>query len=72
MICPKCGCTCIRVESASVASLGMGTIKGTLKASDWAFKVVSKLTENFGRSGMLASMATRGVAGLINEGAEKS
>lgn len=70
MVCPKCGSSNITIKDSDVASLGMEAVKGTLQAGYWGFKVVSRFTENFGNPGKLASLATRGVAGLIKYGAE--
>lgn len=70
MICPKCGYNCIKEKDARVISLGMETIKGTLKIGYWSFKIASSLTENFGHPGKLASMVARGIGGAIDAGAE--
>lgn len=70
MACPKCGCNNVKVKGAVVESLGMETIKGTLEVGYWGFKVASRVTENFGHPGMLFSAVSRGVAGLIKEGAD--
>lgn len=70
MICPKCGCDNVKIESVDWASLGMEALKGTLQVGYWAFKITSGITENFGNPGKLASMASKVVAGCIKEGAE--
>lgn len=71
MVCPKCGSSNITVKDSGVASLGMEAVKGTLQVGYWGFKVISKVTNNFDHKGsQLASIATRGVAGLIKSGVE--
>lgn len=70
MVCPKCCSSNIMIKDSSVASFGMETVKWTLRVGYWGFKVVSHITDNFGSPRKLASLATRGVAGLIKFGAE--
>lgn len=71
MVSLKCGSSNIIVKDSGVASLGMESVKDTLQVSYWGFKVISKVTNNFDHKGsQLASIATRGIAGLIKSSVE--